>query len=122
VISTTMLMVASGKISTCESIKILKAVAVCYSANLDHCTEHIYGPGRCESRAVRAGSSLQNLLNVLATVLEGGLLVMKFLLKFGDVLFQSCRLRCEALAQCYWRHPHEPEQSSATRGRAKQEE
>lgn len=52
-------------------------------------------------------TALQDLLDVLSTVLECGLLVMQSLLELGDVLLQRGRLSGESLVECIDRNSDE---------------
>lgn len=57
-----------------------------------------------------SGTTLQDLLDMLSTVLECGFLIMQFLFQVGDFFFERCRLVRQTSTQRADRQSNEPYQ------------
>lgn len=63
----------------------------------------------CRGNILSPRTTLQDLLDVLSTILECGLLVVQSLFKVGDIFLECGRLVCETLVQDVDRNSDKPD-------------
>ena len=79
-----------------------------YSASLDHLTVSDFIRPLQQTARPSSSPRLKNLFDVLAAVLESGLLIMQLLFKIGNVFLQLRRLGRQAIVDGFWRDGDEP--------------